>query len=101
MLDRSASCGDCLALYRMRQPPEEPPCGTCRVVPMEENESALRVFFEVKYQFIMGFDGPIDLNHLAIEAAMQREGVTDRACFERVCALGRWWIQKLREKHES
>lgn len=90
-------------MYGDRKPPEDPPCVTCHVEPFPENEEALRVFMGVRYQFIMGFSGPVDLNHLAIEAAMRREGipVTDKACFDRVCRLGWWWIERLQEKKDE
>jgi len=73
---------------------------TCYVKPFPENEDALKVFMGVRYQFIMGFNGPVDLNHLAIEAAMRREGITDKGCFDRVCRLGFWWIDRMREQKE-
>ena len=65
---------------------------------MEANAAAVKIFFDVRHQVIMGGSGPIDLNHLAIEAAMRREGVEGKACFDKVCVLGRWWINRIREK---
>jgi hypothetical protein len=79
-------------------PPEEPPCDRCRVDPLEENRDALRIFFLVRYQFIMGFEGPIDINHLAIDAAMKREGVEGAECFTKVLALATWWIGRITRK---
>ena len=86
-------------MHEKRTPPEEPPCVTCRIDPMAENRDALRVFFVVRNQFIMGFNGPITLNHLAIDAAMNREGIGGKACFEKICILGNWWIDRIREKN--
>lgn len=85
-------------MYGNRNPPQEPPCVTCHVEPLPENQDALRIFWIVRYQMIVGFSGPIDLNHLAVEAAMRREGITDKACFGKVCKLGFWWIERIREK---
>ena len=87
-------------MYGDRKPPEEPPCVTCRTDPMDENRDALRVFFIVRNQFIMGMDGPIELNHLAIDAAIEREGINGKACFGKICILGNWWINRIREKSQ-
>ena len=96
-------------MHEKRTPPEEPPCVTCRIDPMAENRDALRVFFIVRNQFIMGFNGPITLNHLAIDAAMERMGIKDRQdCFNRITqshsdkrpSLGNWWIDRIREKNQ-
>lgn len=88
-------------MYADRRPPQTPPCATCRVDPMPENADAIRVFLPVRYQFIMGEGGPVDLNHLAIEAAMRREGVGTKTCFDKACSLGFWWINKLRERDKE
>lgn len=87
-------------MYGKRKPPQEPPCETCHVKPFPENEQAIRIFMIVRWQLIMSFSGPVDLNHLAIDAAMIREGVTGKDVFGRVCRLGQWWIERLREKKE-
>lgn len=83
-------------MYNRRNPPEDPPCDTCRVIPDEENADALKVFFSVKNQLIMGFNGPVDINHLAIDCAMKRYNITDNNCFEKVVILGYWWIDRMR-----
>jgi len=85
-------------MYAGRKPPGTPPCRTCRVDPMEENRDALGIFFAVRYQFIMGFNGPVDLNHLAIDAAMRRRGIEGQGVFDKVLTLGHWWIERIREK---
>ena len=87
-------------MYGNRKPPEEPPCATCYVKPFPENEAAIRVFMGVRYQLIIGFNGPVDLNHLAIEATQRREGVEGKETFTRVCRLGFWWIERMRESKE-
>lgn len=44
----------------------------------------------------MGFDGPIDINHLAIHSAMDLYQVRNRQrCFEKVVKL--WWVLRERE----
>jgi len=88
-------------MYVERTPPAEPPCGDCRVDPFPENRDALKIFFITRYQFIMGMNGPIDMNHLAIDSAIEREGIRDRrGCFGKLLILGRWWIERVNEKTE-
>lgn len=91
-------CDKCRAIYAERTPPGIPPCETCWVEPMEENKDALRIFLLVRYQLIMGLNGPTDINHLAIDSAMEREGIEDRECFNKVLFLGHWWIEQIRKK---
>jgi hypothetical protein len=70
------------------------------VTPLPENEDALNIFFVVQTQFIIGMSGPVDINHMAIHAAMDIYGVRDRRdCFEKVRRLARWWIGKIGEKN--
>ena len=57
------------------------------------------MFLAVKYQFISDSMGPIDINHLAIDSAIERKGVTDKdKCFNKVMTLSRWWIDRIRSK---
>ena len=98
-MDYAATCEGCRAMYAGRTPPGEAPCRTCRIDPMEDNREALGIFFMVQYQLVMGFNGPVDLNHLAVEAAIEREGIRDRkGCFNKVVRLGYWWINRDRNK---
>jgi len=47
----------------------------------------------------MGFDAPIDINHLAIHAAMKLSKIKDpEACYEKVLVLANYWLKKVREK---
>jgi len=86
-------------MYARRMPPEEPPCAACRIDPVEENGDALRIFFIVQNQFVMGFNGPVSINQLAIHEAIRLYEVADhQGCFEGVLRLGRWWIEKMRER---
>jgi hypothetical protein len=75
--------------YAERTPPE-PPCESCRVELVSENEDAGRIFMMVRGQCLSRFNGKYDvaadLNHLAVWAAIDAYGVRDRTgCFERVC----------------
>lgn len=89
-------------MYSERTPPTEPPCDACRVEPCEENREAWRIFNLVRYQLVMGVNGPVDVNHLAIHAAMDLYGVTDRRdCFEKVLRLSHWWLAKEKAKGEA
>jgi len=79
----------------------DPPCDTCWVDPMPENEEAWRVFNINRYQLIIaGMDGVIvDVNHIPIYSLMKVLGVPDELkCLEKVLALNSWWVKKLNKK---
>ncbi len=45
---------------------------------------------------IMGMNGPVDINHLAIHEAMRLYKIKRRQeCFEKVLNLSRWWIDEV------
>ncbi len=82
-------------MYGHRIPLEEPPCITCKEVSYEENEDALNIFFVVRNQLIMGFNGPIDINQLAIHEAIKLYEINNpRECFQKVLRLAQWWLNK-------
>jgi hypothetical protein len=86
-------------VYREKVPPEEPPCDKCRVDPVEENIDALRIFYMVQYQLIMGFNGPVDVNHVAIHEAIRLYEIQrPQECFDKVLKLTRWWVDRIRVK---
>lgn len=86
----------------MKDPQEDPPCGDCRAIASEENEDALKVFFMVLNQLIMGSNGPVGINHLAIHETMKLYKVKNRRdCFEKVTFLERWWIGRMREESDK
>ena len=92
-------CDQCRATYAERNPPEEPPCEICRVEFLPENEEALKIFRIVRNQLIVGPASVIDINHLAIHAAMDLYKVKNRKqCFEKVLHLANWWLEKIKEK---
>ena len=95
-------CDQCQAMYAERNPPEEPPCENCRVNPMLENADAFRIFFLVQHQLILSMGGVVDINHLAIHAAMDLYQIQDRRrCFEKVLKISRWWVSKMNEKKDD
>ena len=95
-------CGDCKRMYAERNPPGEAPCQSCRVETVEENEDAIRIFFLTQYQVIMGPRGPVDINHLAVHAAMELYGIIDRRrCFEKVLKLSRWWLENIKDGNDE
>lgn len=88
-------------MYEKRNPPEQPPCATCRVDPLEENKEAINIFFMVRDQYIMSEGGPVTINHLAIHEAIRLVGIRDKnklQCFQKICRLGNWWIEQVREE---
>jgi hypothetical protein len=80
----------CAAIYAMREPPEQPECGACRVELRPENEEAAAVFMLCRSQVItIGEHGqPIDVNIQAVKVVMDLHGVTDqKTCLHRVRSL--------------
>ena len=89
-------------MYAERTPPGTPPCESCRVELREENENAARIFQTVRGQVITRFNGQadivVDLNHLAVWAAIDAYGVRDRTgCFEQVLNLFHHFLAENRE----
>jgi hypothetical protein len=81
---------------------EAPPCDDCRVVLDPENVDAMRVMGIVKRQYIMGFYGPIDINHGAVWEAIDRYGVKDPIhVFERVIRCSNRLIADMAEKQKE
>lgn len=92
-------CDQCQQMYAERNPPGDPPCEKCRVEFREENRDAINIFYVVRNQLIMGFSGPVEINHQAIHEAMRLYKIRNRReCFEKVLTLSRWWIGEMREK---
>jgi len=82
-------------MYEKRKPPEQPPCKTCYIGPLPENADAIKIFFVVQDQYIMGMNGPVSINQNAIHNAMSLYDVKNKKeCFEKVRILGRWWINR-------
>ena len=86
-------------MYESRNPPEMPPCETCKIEPIEENVDAIRIFFMIQDQYIMSEGGPVAINHMAIHEAMRLLRVKNRLkCFGKVCKLTHWWLEQIRDK---
>jgi hypothetical protein len=95
-------CPGCRDIYANRTPPEEPPCGDCKIELLQENVDAQAIFGLVRDQYIMGFNGPIGINQLAIHEAMNLYQIKDRqSCFEKVILLSRWWMAKIKKENEG
>ena len=93
-------CDQCRTMYSERDPPGEPPCETCWVETNSANIDALRIFSIVQGQFIMGIGGPVDINHLAIHAAMELYKIENRQkCFRKVLHLAHWRISNIIAKN--
>ena len=97
------ACDRCRETWGRSNPPKEPPCESCRVDLREENEDAARIFNTVQGQVLTRFNGKydviIDINHLAIWAAIDAYGVRDRVgTFEAVLML---FHTRLKEKRDE
>jgi hypothetical protein len=85
-------CDQCRTMHAERTPPTEPPCDTCKVDLDPENHEAVMIYGLVNTQVIVAGDQPIDLNHLAVWAMIDRyePRVKDPwECFEKVTRLYR------------
>jgi hypothetical protein len=74
-------------MYAQREPPQDPPCDTCREELSEDNEDAARVYQLVKRQVRVapGSGEIIDLDYAAVKAIMDILRVKNpRDCFEKV-----------------
>ena len=96
-------CDQCRQTYAERIPPGTAPCESCRVELSEENENAAHIFQIVRGQIITRFNGEtdvvIDLNHLAVWAAIDAYRVKDRTwTFEKILRL---FHHLLREQKNS
>lgn len=68
---------------------------------MEENADAVQIYLVCQNQLIMSMSGPVDINHLAIHAAMRLYRIKDRrTCFEKVIKLSNHFMAKYRESKE-
>jgi uncharacterized Zn ribbon protein len=93
------NCPSCRKIYEDRTPPEKPPCNTCRPELQEENDEPLKIYQEVRGQVIALGDQVIDINHLTVRAAMDRQKVKDPdLCFDLVCKVFHHFLQKSREE---
>jgi hypothetical protein len=89
-------------MHTERKPPTTPPCESCRVELMVDNEDAARIFQTTRAQCLTRFNGEsdvvIDLNHVAVWAAIDAYGVRDRTgCFERVIRVFHHFLHEKRE----
>lgn len=86
-------------MYESREPPQEPPCEDCMVIPLPENKDACEIFGLVNQQFIMGFNGPVAINQVAVHEAMRLYGIKNRReCFRKVMTLCDWDISRILKK---
>jgi len=90
-------CEGCKEIYGDKH--EEPPCYECKPKYLEENANAISIFFQVRDQWIMGFDGPIALMHSAVHSQMELRGIKNKEqCFDKVMYLSKYDLKKSREK---
>lgn len=65
---------------------------------MPQNREAGKIYLMTRNQIIVGFDKVIDLNHLAVHAAMDLYEVKNKKeCFEKVL----WLFQEMRKDDEG
>jgi len=95
-------CDQCRGMHAERNPPTEPPCEICSVDLAEENRDAVRIFSIVRNQYIMGMNGPISINHLAVWKAIEKYGIQkERETFEKIIRLSSWNLNEMMKKDED
>ena len=78
--------------------PIEPPCETCRVILLEENADAAKIYQIVRGQIVTLGENVIDLNHVALWEAIDRYKVRDPVrCFELVNTVFHEFLSRDRE----
>lgn len=79
-----------------------PPCDECLPPLWEENQEAFRVYMLCRDQLVMGFNGPVAVNHIAVHEAMRLYGVGNPVdCFEKVVMASRHELARLAKKTEG
>lgn len=83
------ACDQCRSMYSDRMPPELPPCRTCRVDLMEENEDAARVYMLTRRQYVTADQGQVvDISIPAVRVVMDLFEIKDqKSCLMRVRGL--------------
>lgn len=68
----------------------------------EENQEAFRVYMLCRDQLVMGFNGPVAVNHSAVHEAMRLYGVGNPVdCFEKVVMASQHELARLQKKDEG
>ena len=72
-------CDQCCEMHEERNPPTIPPCRTCKVELLDENEDAATVFMLTRRQVVTADQGQIiDISIPAVKIAMDLNGVKDQ-----------------------
>jgi hypothetical protein len=101
-VDQQPNCATCKSINAGMEPPQDPPCETCRPVTLEENEEAISLYSVVQNQWIMGPGGPVDINHVAVWEAIDRCGAQDGSrTFRKILALSKWMLARINEKNNK
>ena len=92
-------CDQCQAMHIERNPPTTPPCETCRVELMEENEEAASCYFLTRRQVVTADQGQIiDISIPAIKIAMDLYEIKNqKECLLKIWRLFHHFEQKRRE----
>lgn len=90
-------------MYAGRNPPDKPPCESCKVNLLEENQDAGKIFQICRGQIITaGMGDIIDINILAVKAVMDIEGIQNqKVCLQKVLTMFHYWQQNRKSKDES
>lgn len=83
--DKAPTCPSCRGVYGLKNPPEEPPCETCRVELLDENRDAAKIYQITRGQVVAVGEHVIDIDQAALWQAIDHYGIPDPVrCFELV-----------------
>jgi hypothetical protein len=86
----------------MRNPPEDPPCETCRVDLLEENAEAAKIYLTVQGQVRTVGDTVIDIDHNALWQAIDRYEVKKPLrVFELINRTFHYFLSKDRDEMQT
>lgn len=81
---------------------KEPNCAECMPEVMEGNKEVIDVYTRVRGQHIMGMNGPVDINVVAIKTVMDLIGIENqRYIFEKVYSIYGHILSKIRSEQEA
>jgi len=99
MDNQASKCPVCQAIHHDKNPPQAPPCETCRVELDKDNEEVAMVYMMTRNQVITADMGQvIDINIQAVKTVMDLYEVSNQKdCLARVIKL----FHHFRQKNES
>ena len=94
-----SACDRCKETWKISK--KDPPCETCRVELMEENQDAAEIFMLVRGQIISLEERVVDLSIPAVKIIMDQHGVKNqRECMAKIFRTFHYFLNKQRKECE-